>query len=65
VRNADIICVLSQGQLAEQGTHAELMAAGGEYCRLFTLQASGYSSASGAGPRAQPGDQDMVGQVTR
>ena len=65
VRSADIICVLSQGQVAEQGTHAELMAAGGEYCRLFTLQASGYSSASGAGPQAQPGDQDLVGQVTR
>jgi hypothetical protein len=26
----------------EQGTHLELMAAKGAYCRLFSLQAAGY-----------------------
>jgi ATP-binding cassette, subfamily B, bacterial len=42
VRDADRVVVLSGGAIAEQGTHAELMAAGGEYARLFRLQADGY-----------------------
>jgi ATP-binding cassette subfamily B protein len=42
VRDVDLIYVLSSGEVAEQGTHATLMAAGGEYHRLFTLQGSGY-----------------------
>lgn len=42
VRDADVIYVLSAGHIVEQGTHAALMAADGEYSRLFTLQASGY-----------------------
>jgi ATP-binding cassette, subfamily B, bacterial len=49
VRDADGIYVLSGGQIAESGTHATLMAAGGEYHRLFTLQASGYQAANGNG----------------
>jgi ATP-binding cassette subfamily B protein len=42
VRDASLIYVVADGQVAEQGTHEELMAADGEYHRLFTLQASGY-----------------------
>jgi ATP-binding cassette, subfamily B, bacterial len=42
VRDASIIYVVADGQVAEQGTHEELMAARGEYHRLFTLQANGY-----------------------
>jgi ATP-binding cassette, subfamily B, bacterial len=42
VRDADRIVVLSGGAIAEQGTHTELMASGGEYARLFRLQADGY-----------------------
>lgn len=40
VRQADRICVLEHGRVAELGTHQELMAAGGRYCEMFTLQAA-------------------------
>jgi ATP-binding cassette subfamily B protein len=36
--------VLADGRVTEQGDHDELMAAGGEYARLFTMQASGYQT---------------------
>jgi len=42
VRYVDRIYVLHEGRLIEQGSHDELMAAGGRYAELFTLQASGY-----------------------
>jgi len=42
VRCADRIFVLQQGRLVEHGTHDELMALGGKYRELFTLQAASY-----------------------
>jgi ATP-binding cassette, subfamily B, bacterial len=42
VRSADRIYVLSAGQVAESGTHEELLAADGTYAELFNLQASPY-----------------------
>ncbi len=42
VRMADRIAVLEQGQIAELGSHAELLALNGTYARLFNLQAQGY-----------------------
>jgi ATP-binding cassette, subfamily B, bacterial len=47
IRDADMIYVLAAGRVAELGTHATLMKAGGEYCRLFTLQGSGYQDPGG------------------
>ncbi|WP_308167601.1 ABC transporter ATP-binding protein [Catellatospora tritici] len=44
VRFADAIHVLHEGKLVESGTHDELMALGGRYAELFTLQASGYQA---------------------
>jgi ATP-binding cassette, subfamily B, bacterial len=42
VRMADRILVLEGGRLLEAGSHAALMARGGRYAELFTLQAEGY-----------------------
>jgi len=42
VRMADRIAVLEGGALTELGSHEALLAAGGRYAHLFTLQARGY-----------------------
>lgn len=38
IRNADKIIVVDHGRIAEQGTHAELMARGGIYAKLIEMQ---------------------------
>ncbi|MGW3959581.1 ABC transporter ATP-binding protein [Amycolatopsis sp. NPDC005003] len=43
VRQADRIVVLQQGQVTEQGSHDELMAANGRYAQLFRLQAERFT----------------------
>ncbi len=42
VRMAERIIVLHQGEIEEQGSHAELLANDGLYAELFSLQAKGY-----------------------
>ncbi|MEV6266862.1 ABC transporter ATP-binding protein [Kribbella sp. NPDC051936] len=42
VRNADRICVLSDGRIVEDGTHEELLDRDGEYAGMFRLQAERY-----------------------
>ena len=41
IRDADRIVVMVDGGIVEQGTHAELLAAGGAYYRLYAAQFSG------------------------
>nr|WP_161558242.1 ATP-binding cassette domain-containing protein [Streptomyces antimycoticus] len=48
VRQADRIVLLEAGQVTEQGTHRELLDDGGEYARLFRLQAARFTD---TGPR--------------
>ncbi len=41
IRNADVIFGLEDGELVERGTHAELLARGGLYARLYNEQFDG------------------------
>ncbi|MGH2353895.1 MAG: ABC transporter ATP-binding protein, partial [Chloroflexota bacterium] len=47
VRMADRIHFLADGRIQEEGSHDELLARGGEYARLYHLQAAQYLRAAG------------------
>ncbi len=38
IKNADLICVFHEGEIAEQGTHEELLALNGIYTKLYYMQ---------------------------
>ena len=40
IRHADVVFVVKDSELVEQGTHEELLAAGGLYAELYTIQTS-------------------------
>jgi ATP-binding cassette, subfamily B, bacterial len=44
VRHADRIYVLGAGRVIEEGTHGELLTAGGTYAEMYALQASQYET---------------------
>jgi subfamily B ATP-binding cassette protein MsbA len=56
IRDADMIVVLKEGVVAEQGTHDELLSLGGMYAGLYNIQMSGGSEkgAKAAFVPAQP-----------
>ncbi|KAF7353971.1 Lipid A export ATP-binding/permease protein MsbA [Mycena venus] len=41
-KHADLVICMRDGEVAESGTHRELMARGGEYAELYAIQAQAY-----------------------
>lgn len=60
VRRAQHIVVLDKGGLLEQGTHDDLMAAGGTYAHMFTLQANRFADSPNGSPTDSPASGDKV-----
>ena len=44
IRDADIIVVMDQGQIAEMGSHTDLLAAKGKYYELYMTQYAGFTT---------------------
>lgn len=38
IRDSDLILLIRDGRIAEQGTHQQLMELGGEYARMYMTQ---------------------------
>ncbi|MFG2169094.1 ABC transporter ATP-binding protein [Micromonospora chersina] len=65
VRGADRILVLADGRIIESGTHSALMASGGLYSELFTMQASGFLDEDRAEDLTHDDDNVLIrGSVT-
>ena len=58
VRHADRIAVVEHGVVVELGSHTELMALGGRYCTMFSLQAQRFAEGT---PEA--GEEEVVFDV--
>jgi ATP-binding cassette, subfamily B, bacterial len=57
LRKADLLLVIKDGRLVEQGTHAELLAKDGEYAKLHRAQVSSTAAADGDPDVQQLGEE--------
>ncbi|HEU0127009.1 MAG TPA: ATP-binding cassette domain-containing protein, partial [Pseudonocardiaceae bacterium] len=64
-RNAETIVVLEEGRIVEQGSHAELMRAGGAYRKLYTGESVAGPGVAIAVPAANPAPAAMHMVVAR
>jgi ATP-binding cassette, subfamily B, bacterial len=73
IQRADLVLVIDKGRIVEAGTPAELLAAGGHYYQLYTLQFQTRELASPSSPEHQPiansppqadNDDDIVDLMT-
>ncbi|MGW2619348.1 ABC transporter ATP-binding protein [Streptomyces sp. NPDC001500] len=62
VREADELLVVDDGEVAEQGTHDELIARGGLYAGMFAAQAEGYRSMTAGPVENAPGQPVEAGK---
>ena len=51
IARMDRLVVLDHGRIVEQGTHADLLASGGAYARLWRMQSGGFK---------EPGPSDYI-----
>ena len=64
VRNCDRIVLLHRGEVAEQGTHGELIDRAGRYAELYALQERMFAGReAGRGPVCAGGVADAVTRV--
>jgi ATP-binding cassette subfamily B multidrug efflux pump len=54
----DRLIVIDEGHIVEEGTHAELLALGGEYARLWARQSGGFIEADEDAPKPEDEDDD-------
>lgn len=52
VKDADMVFMLENGKVIEQGSHKELMTLSGKYCEMFTKQAQNYLADESYGKEA-------------
>ena len=60
VENADLICVMEDGQIVEMGRHADLIAQGGIYARLARTQLTAGPRQDAAQSRMQPNRRRLL-----